>query len=66
MDGVKLTGATREFAESPKYPRRTVESISNAEIKNKLCKDVRGGCRKCPVYDTCRYGPEANRRGLLK
>jgi hypothetical protein len=66
MDGVKLTGATREFTEPPKYPRKTVETMSNAEIKNKLCKDVRGGCRKCPVYDTCRYGPEANRRGLLK
>lgn len=66
MDGVKLTGATREFTNEPKYPRRTVEIMSNAEIKNKLCRDVRGGCRKCPVYDTCRYGPEANRRGMLK
>ena len=56
----------REFVEPAPYQKKTVETMSNAEIKNKLCRDVRGGCRKCPVYDTCRYGPEAERRGLLK
>lgn len=44
---------------------KKVESMSDIEIKHKLCKDVRGGCKGCPVLDTCRYGQEADKRGLL-
>lgn len=58
----KIENAT----EHHEYPRRTVDSMSNVEIKNKLCRDVRGGCKRCPVLGTCRYGQEAEKRGLLK
>lgn len=44
---------------------KKVESMSDIEIKHKLCKDVAGGCAKCGVYDACRYGQEAKRRGLV-
>lgn len=44
---------------------KKVESMSDIEIKHKLCKDVRGGCKGCPVLGTCRYGQEARRRELV-
>ena len=64
--GNRLSITGRRVIGITPYRRRVVEEMTDAEIRNKLCKDVRGGCLKCPVYDTCRYGPEAERRGLLK
>ena len=68
--GLKLTGACRveprEFTPPSTYVRRTVETMSDREIRNKLCVGVRGGCKRCDVYDTCRYGREAMKRGMLK
>ena len=45
--------------------KKTVETMTDVEIKHKLCKDVAGWCKACGVYDTCRYGQEADKRGLL-
>ena len=68
--GTKLAGACRieprEAIRPSAYVRRTVETMSDAEIRNKLCVGVRGGCLKCGVYDVCRYGAEATKRGLVK
>ena len=44
--------------------RKNVDTMSDAEIRNKLCK-VEGGCRACEVMDACRYGQEAIRRELI-
>lgn len=47
------------------YTRKTVETMTNVEIRHKLCRDVTGGCLGCGVLDACRYGQEAQKRGLL-
>lgn len=63
MVGHRIT--PREYTPPTTYHKNTVETMSNVEIKHKLCKNVKGGCTKCGVYDTCRYGQEAAKRGLV-
>lgn len=55
----------RPIPEVSPYKKRTVETMTDSEIRHKLCKDVRGGCEKCEVAKQCRYGQEAKRRGLV-
>ena len=43
--------------------KKTVETMTDVEIKHKLCKDVY--CRDCDSYEFCRFGQEAKRRGLV-
>lgn len=45
--------------------KKTVETMTDVEIRHKLCMDVAGGCANCGVFDACRYGQEAKRRGLV-
>lgn len=45
--------------------KKTVDTMTDVEIRHKLCRDVAGGCVKCGVFDACRYGQEAKRRGLV-
>lgn len=45
--------------------KKTVECMTDIEIRHKLCKDVCGGCIECGVLDVCRYGQEAIRRELI-
>ena len=61
MTGVKVI--EREVIR-PTYQRKVVDTMTDAEIKNKLCRDA--GCEGCEVFDSCRYGREAKKRGLLK
>ena len=44
------------------YVKKPVEQLTDTELKHKICKDVRGGCEKCEVRGTCRYGTEWLRR----
>ena len=44
------------------YVKKPVERMTDSELKNKICKDVKGGCAACEVRDTCRYGTEYLRR----
>lgn len=54
-----------EVHEGRDYQKKTVETMSDAEIREKLCI-VRGGCVKCECLTHCRYGREAIRRGVVK
>ena len=46
------------------YKKKTVETMTDSEIRHKLC-NVKGGCTRCEVFHSCRYGAEAKRRGLV-
>ena len=50
-----------ERAAAP-YKRRTVEDMTDAELKRKVCKDVKGGCQECAAVRQCRYGAEYLKR----
>lgn len=44
------------------YVKKPVERMTDSELKNKICKDVKGGCAACEVRESCRYGTEYLRR----
>lgn len=46
------------------YNKRTPGTMSDSEIRNKLCFGVPGGCGKCVNIKVCLYGQEAVRRNL--
>ena len=46
------------------YSKRIPETMSDSEIRNKLCFGVPGGCGKCVNIKVCLYGQEAIRRNL--
>ena len=62
-----MTGRTVLWESKPTdpYQKKTVDTMTDGEIKKKLCKDVKGGCVECPILTHCRYGAEATRRGLI-
>lgn len=45
------------------YQKKTVETYSDRELKNKLCG---AGCANCEVLDMCRIGQEWMRRESFK
>ena len=48
----------REYVPPNVYNKRTVESMSDRELRNNVCIGVAGGCEKCEVLPSCRYGAE--------
>ena len=52
----------REYRPPNVYHHKTVETMSDREIRNNVCRNVTGGCRECEVLRSCRYGEEYLRR----
>ena len=56
----------REMAKSElpdwHYRKKTIETLTDKELKNKICQGVKGGCANCEVNAFCRIGKEAIRR----
>ena len=46
------------------YNKRTPGTMSDSEIRKKLCFGIPGGCGKCENIKVCLYGQEAVRRNL--
>jgi hypothetical protein len=44
------------------YKRKTAKDLSDAELKNKLCKGWDSQCEVCEVNDLCQYGIEHMKR----
>jgi len=63
MAGMRRLTEKEKRAERAQYFRRA-EHMSDREIKNKLCENS-PGCLTCGVLDRCRYGQEAQKRGML-
>ena len=48
----------------PDYKPRTADTMSNAEIRRKLCFGTCEVCKGCEVLDYCQYGQEGIRRAI--
>lgn len=54
-----LTGAFISPKSDDKYyHRKDIKSLTNSELRNKLCDGYRSGCAKCEVNEWCLYGKE--------
>jgi radical SAM protein with 4Fe4S-binding SPASM domain len=54
-------------AKLPGTVKRTVERMSDTELRHKICENKRGqrgDCRNCEIRDMCRIGQEVLKRGL--
>jgi len=57
-----LSNAFFKENKKPSERHRVPENMTDAEIKNKLCKQYQ--CRKCDVLDKCLYGQQCIVRNL--
>ena len=61
------TSLADSFIKEPKlkkYIKKTPETMSDAEIRNKLCLKVHGGCKFCDMLEYCKYGQQCIIRKL--